>query len=255
VPAAAQEAPRNLSLEDFAAFLESLAREGYESVVIGGCAVGAYAALRGETVLSGDLDLIATSDTLDAILDAARRLGAEVLKRPQPRGIPTAFLRWQDKEINILTWSAGLGEPANVALLARVFELRKHPGLEVLVADPYDLLRNKITVNRPKDRPHIEVLRRFVEEEAVYAFESETSPRQRLAPARRLLEATGERCLPERLAARLVPLARLPSDFRFLANNVPTEPQARALLERAKADPELAQDLESILEHRDFPVP
>jgi hypothetical protein len=34
-----------------------------------------------------------------------------------------------------------------------------------LIADPFDLLRNKVSVNRPKDQPHIAILRRFLDEE------------------------------------------------------------------------------------------
>jgi hypothetical protein len=118
----------------------------------------------------------------------------------------------------------------------------------VLLADPFDLLRNKLAVNRPKDRPHLEILCRFVEEEVVEAFARESAPRERIAPARRLLEATDARTLPERLAARLLPLGRLASDFRFLANNVPTEALAKDLL--ARAPPELVAELEAILRRR-----
>jgi hypothetical protein len=261
VPPEAEETPRplnvpeasrpDLSLEDFAAFLRTLSERGFEYVVIGGCAVGAYAALRGEELFSGDLDLLASWETLNSVLELSENLGFEVVKRSAPGPIPTAFLRWEGKEVNILVSSRGLPEPAEAVRHGRVFELREHGGFEVLIADPFDLLRNKLLLDRPKDRPHIEILRRFVEEEVVHAFEAESSPRERLAPARMLLRTTGSRALPEALSERLLPLARLPSDFRFLANNVPAEAQARALLARA-GDPVLARELEGILARREL---
>ncbi|MBI4606325.1 MAG: hypothetical protein HY721_30540, partial [Planctomycetes bacterium] len=72
--------------------------------------------------------------------------------------------------------------------------------------------------------------------------------------SRRLLATTQSRALPERLADRLIPLAKLPPDFRFLANTVPAREQADRLLERARgAGAALAVELEEILKHRRFP--
>lgn len=76
-------------------------------------------------------------------------------------------------------------------------------------------------MNRPKDQPHIEILRRFLDEEVVHAFEQREEPRARIGPAERLLEVTGAQSLEVEVARRLLPLARLPSDFRFLAHRVP----------------------------------
>jgi hypothetical protein len=250
VSTAAEEKTPSLTLEDFAGLLRRLAQEGFECLVIGGCAVGAYGRLRGEPIVSSDLDLYAERETLQGVLAAAGRLGVQVVKRPQPRSLPVAVLRWEAKEVNILTASAGLPEPADAARVARVFQLKAHGDLEVLLVDPFDLLRNKLQLNRPKDRPHIEILRRFVEEEVVDAFQDEVVPRERLAPARRLLQVTGARTLPAALVARLLPLARVPADFRFLMNHVLEAAQAAALLEQAKAHAGLAADLETIWRHR-----
>ncbi len=243
------------TIDDFAGLLETLTARGYDYLVIGGIAVGSYARLHGGEVLSADLDLYSTYATLDQILDWAPSQGIKVLKRPRPRSIPTAFLEWEGKEINILTYSHGLPPPDVAARTARVFTLSKHGNLEVLLASPFDLLRNKLNVNRPKDQPHIAVLKEFLEAEAVAGFEKETSPRSRLDPARQLLAATGSKTISEPLATRLLPLARLPSDLRFLGNTVPT----RALAERVKL---AAQNIEEpdrdevmkIVERRRFHV-
>jgi hypothetical protein len=242
-------------LEDFAALLGRLEELGFEVVVIGGCAVGAYAALRGEDILTRDLDMLADPATLGAIVAWGARSGIQVLKTPKPRSVPVAVLRWEGKEINIVTDSIGLPEAREAARNARTFVLSQHGGVEVEVADPFDILRNKVLVDRPKDRPHVEALRRFVEEEVVEAFEKETAPRRRIRPAQLYLEATRSRELPAALAARLLPLARLPVDFRFLLSAVPEEAQARELMERARRAPLAAAvlaELEEIVEARRF---
>jgi hypothetical protein len=227
----APDPQKALSLGDFADFLAALATEGVEVIVIGGCAVGAYANLVGETVVSGDLDVLISRDALEAVLEAATKAGAVVHKRPQPRSVPVALLEWHGKDVNVLMAAAALA-PAEVEVrLAREFHLRG-ASVPVLVVDPYQLLRDKLACNRPKDQPHIEILRRFLEEEAVHAFETETDPRQRLAAPRRLIEVLGSTALPEPLARRLIPIAKVGSDFRFLAHRVPDHLHA-AVVERA----------------------
>jgi hypothetical protein len=248
VPIPSEEKTR--TVEDFAELLAALEKEGFDYAVIGGCAVGAYAHLRGEQVLTMDLDLIASPSVVDEIMNWAPKHGLTVNKRPQPRSIPTAFLTWNGKEINILSYSHGLPSPEDTIRAARVFELRSHGGTEVPIADCYHLLENKLNVNRPKDQPHIEILRRFIEEEIVAAFESEKDPRARLNPARNLLRITKSRFLPEPLSARLIPLARTAPDLRFLANAVATDAQAQAVLEKSKAEPGLVEDIASILQRR-----
>jgi hypothetical protein len=87
------------SVDDYVDLFGELAGLGIEFVVIGGCAVGAYARLLGEQVLSGDLDLLVTSRSLEAVVAEASTIGAQVRKMPQPRSVPVALLEWRGKEI------------------------------------------------------------------------------------------------------------------------------------------------------------
>lgn len=249
MPSVPAEAAHDLG--DFAAILRQLSEAGFEFAVIDGCAVSGYARLLGTELKSVDLDLYVTPETLAELLEWAPRQGVRVVKRPRPRNIPVAVLEADGLEIDALTSSTGLPRPEVVARTARRFVLASHGGLEVPLADPFDLLENKLAVGRDKDRPHIEILRRFVEEEAVSAFAEEESPRARLEPARRLIEALGRETLPAALAERLIALARTPADHRFLVNRVPTEAQARRVLERV-AEEDLRSQLESILTRRRF---
>ncbi|MEW5854157.1 MAG: hypothetical protein AB2A00_35610 [Myxococcota bacterium] len=227
------------SLEDFAPFLRFLVGEAVPFSVIGGCAVGAYGRLRGVEVLSADLDVYTSAMDLYVVVDKVRRAGVPILKEPKARNLPVAVFEWEGKEVNVLSSSKGLPDPELVQRLAREFQFRSLPGLSVLVADPFDLLANKLAVNRPKDRPHIAVLRAFVEEEIVEAFEREEQPRKRIGPARRYLEITDVKALPEPLAGRLVPLARIATDYYFLANHVPTKALAQTVRTTA---PDAARD-------------
>lgn len=107
------------ALDDFVDFLRILDEEALPFVVIGGCAVGAYARLRGETVLSADLDIYVPAATLEELLGTLEPRGAVVLKRPQARAVPVAVLDWHGKEVNVITRSAGLAEPDVVIRGAR----------------------------------------------------------------------------------------------------------------------------------------
>lgn len=238
-------------LNDFAELLRLLIEEGFDFTVIGGCAVAAYARLMGVESRSVDLDFLITQEGLTELLAWAPAHGLRVVKRPRPRNIPVAFLETPDgKEVNALTSSMGLPEPEIVNRTARRFVLSAHSDLEVPLADPFDLLANKLAVARDKDRPHIEILRRFVEAEVVEAFTREQDPRARLAPARRLLEVSGSDTLPEALAGRLIELAKTPADYRFLVGRVPAEEQANRLVERA--DESIRPQLVPILASRRF---
>jgi hypothetical protein len=207
------------TLDDYVDLFSLLAGLGVEFVVIGGCAVGAYARLLGEQVVSADLDLLVTWRSLETVVADAKSLGVRVHKMPQPRSVPVALLEWQGREINLLTGSAGLPTPDVAARSAREFRLGAD--LAVLIADPFDLLRNKLAVNRPKDQPHIAILRRFLDEEAVSGLAREKEPRARISTAERLLEVLGVQTLEDDLASRLVPLATTLADFRFLAHRAP----------------------------------
>jgi hypothetical protein len=120
-----------------------------------------------------------------------------------------------------------------------------------LLVDPCDLLANKLAVDRPKDRPHVPILTRFLEEEVVSAFERERDPRERLAPATRLLATLGSEQLGADLASRLVALAQTAADWRFLAHRVPTRELADAV--RAAPKPAtLAAEVDAIVSRRRF---
>ncbi len=238
------------TLEAYGELLDALLGAGYEFSVIGGCAVGAYGRLRGEVVLSRDLDLYAVPRSLHDLLQAAPSHGMRVISRPQPRSVPTAYLTWKGMDVNVLTESIGLPSPEVALRTARIFKLSKVRGLEVPLADPFDLLRNKLRIRRPKDEAHIRVLRAFLEEEVVAAFEREKVPRERLAPARRLLDVCGARRLPDPLFERLLPLAKSRTDLGFLMDQAPTAAQARRVLERAAGDSDLHRHLDRILRSR-----
>jgi len=217
------------TLELFRDLFASLENLGLGFVVIGGMAVGAYARQLGETVVSLDLDLFVTSQTLDDVQSLAATLEARIERRMQARGLPVAVLSWRGREVDVLTMSSGLPSFRELSSSARVVDVE---GLDVLVADPIDLLRNKLAVNRPKDKAHIDLLRRFVDDEIILAFSRIKEPRARIEMASALLEALGLETLDTSLAAQLVELATLPSDFRFLANRAPIELLPR-LAERA----------------------
>ena len=222
------------SIDDYVDLFGALAGLGVEFVVIGGCAVGAYARLLGEQVLSADLDLLVTWRSLETVVADAGTIGAQVQKMPQPRSVPVALLEWRGREVNLLTGSSGLPTPDVAARAAREFRLGRGTDLAVLIADPFDLLRNKLSVNRPKDQPHIAILRRFLDEEAVSGLTQEGDPRARIGAAERLLEVLGTQTLEEDLAKRLVPLAAAAADFRFLAHRAPSS-LLPALRDRAPA--------------------
>ena len=238
------------SIEDYSTFMSALSEGGFEVVVIGGCAVGAYASLRGESIHSADLDVYTTPETLERILDWAPAMGIRVVKRPRPRALRVAVLEWNGKEVNVLTETDAFPPPQTAIRLAREFDLTGRGNPPILIADPFDLLANKLKVNRPKDRMHQEVLRRFVEEEVVQAFREEKEPRARIAPARRFLETIGKNRLPENLAARLLLLARTAADFRFLLHHAPNREMEEEMLRKAPDETGLRAELEAIRKRR-----
>ncbi len=245
------EADRVHTIEDFADFLAGVAEEGCEAVVIGGIAVAAYARLMGEELYSVDVDLYTDKKNLSLITRWMSGNGGIVHKRPRVRNIPVAFIEWDGKEVNVLLGTNGLPSPDRVYEDARAFRLPQYPEIPILVADPYNLLANKLKVNRPKDRPHIDVLMRFIEAEAEEWFRTENDPRKRIQPGRKLLKVLETKILPETLAARLIPLARTVVDYRFLASHVPLREHADALRQRA-AETEWEQEVAAILAHRRF---
>lgn len=249
MPPADPEAIHDLS--HFSSFLLALDDAGFEYAVIGGAAISAYARSMAVDITTRDLDLYVSQSMLDEILDWAPSKGIVVVKRPQPRSVPVAFLRAGEREINLLTSTTGLPEPELVIRGARSV-LLSESNVEVLLADPYDLLRNKLAVRRDKDKPHIAFLKAFIEEEIVEAFRSETEPRERLAPVRRYLDLLDSTLLPTALGERLLDLATKPSDFRFLANRLADREQLDRLWERSAWNLEIRTDLERIFSKRRF---
>ena len=81
-------------LTHFATLLQAVDRAGFDSAVIGGCAVGAYAHLVESSNLSADLDLYMSPRRIFEFLDWAAREGREIVHRPMPRALQTAMLRW-----------------------------------------------------------------------------------------------------------------------------------------------------------------
>ncbi len=221
------------TLPDFARILGELSRGGAAFTVIGGAAVSAYANLLGEEVRSVDLDVLLMPGELRQILTWAPRPGVTVEKLPQPRSIPVAFLNWDGIEVNLLTDAAKLGDHQAVLDRSRSFEI-EGADLEIPVADPTDLIRNKRAANRQKDQPHLEVLRRFCREEIVAAFSEETVPVLRLQPARRWLDAEELDRLPADLFARILGQPLVASDLPFLAHRAPDEPGLEAVLAVAR---------------------
>ncbi len=236
------------TLQDFAGFLAALNGVGAEYVVIGGCAVSAYARLMGEQSASDDLDLYMRSADLWELLDSKRWRDVRIVKVPEPRSLPVALLEWRSEEIYILTMSSGLPRAEEAIARAREFVLEPE-GVTALVADPFHLLANKMSVRREKDVPHIDILRRFVERECVEAFRSEESLRDRIAPAKRLVEVLGRRDLPAGVFEALLPLARMPGDFLFLAHRALDRPSANRVVERARTvgGETLAGEIEAVV--------
>lgn len=229
------------AIERFLDILGAIEAGGFEFAIIGGCAVGAYARLLGHTVFSEDLDLYVPPEALEELLDYLETVGATVLKRPQPRTAPVAVLDWHGREINILTASTGLPPPIQVVRAIRELELQAH-GVVLPLADPFDLLANKLAIRREKDLRHIELLLEFLEDEASSAMASPGSARERLAPSRRLLSVLGTEVLPPVLAERLMRFADQAALRRFLVNRVPEEQQARRVIDGAPEDERAALD-------------
>lgn len=236
-------------LSRFGPLLASVERAGFEVSVVGGLAVGAYGRLCGTSSMSGDLDLYLSPSLISDFIDWARAAGLELVHRPMPRALQTAMLTWEGICVDVLAEATGLPPPDVVLSRSREFELSDCDGLVVSVADPYDLLANKLAVRRDKDLPHIDILRRFIDEEVVTTFAEEG--RRRLSAARRLMDVLDTRTLPEALAARMVPVARDPLGRRFLVNSVPVPDMVATLVAQAADDAERTQ-LETLAARRAF---
>jgi len=242
----ARDAP---TLEDYAEFLTALDQTGIGFAVIGGAAVGAYARLLGETVISTDLDIVVSPDDLNELMASARRLGATLEKRPQARSIPVAFLRWRDLEVNALTSSQGLPAAETVIQTAREFRLAGATA-PIPIADAFALLANKLAVNRDKDRPHIEILRRFLIAESIaHIGRTDLPPRRRIATIKRYLQLNGLAAVPKELLLQLKDANPDVVGRRFLVSHAETQADAESVLAMSEGDEEQAE-LQHLIERR-----
>lgn len=232
------------SLDDHTDLLETLGVRGIEFVVIGGCAVAAYGRQLAEEVVSEDLDLLMGGRQLDRVVTSEVDFGVQVNRLLVDAGAQVALLRWRGRDVNLMTSGAGLPSPDAAMRGARRFHVGRHGSVAVQVADPFDLLRNKLAMDRPKDRPHIALLRRFLAEEIAATFARGEDPGAGVRAAERLLEVVEAAVLDTALATRLVALARAPGDFRFLAARAPLM-LIEDLLARAPS-PETRQAVEQI---------
>lgn len=237
------------TLEDYADFLTALDRTGIGFAVIGGAAVGAYARLLGERVISADLDLVVSPEELNAFMASAGRLGATLEKRPQPRSIPVAFLRWRGLEVNALTSSEGLPAAETVIQTAREFHLAG-ASAPIPIADAFALLSNKLAVNREKDRPHIDILKRFLISESVAHFgRTELPSRRRIATIKRYLQMNGLKTVANELFVRLQGASPDAVGRRFLVSHSETPAEAQAVVDSVTDQAERA-DLQQLLDRR-----
>ncbi len=245
------DATNSPSLEDYVEFLTALSDEGVPFTVIGGAAVGAYARLLNETVLSADLDILLEVDQLDELMSLAPKLGAKLEERPRERSVPVAFLRWRGLEVNALTASAGFPLTSSVIHTSREFEI-SNDGKFVPIADPLNLLANKLAVRRPKDLPHIEILRRFIKEECVEQLSrAELPPRRRLAATKRYLDVEEWKSIPTDLFRRLAKVALDAPSRRFLVSHAPTRRDAEGVRDDAPSNER--EELGLLLARWEFP--
>ena len=222
----------------FVPLLEQLGEAAIEYVVIGGCAVGLYAHLLGESLESSELELYVSGTAFEELSAWAEGSGLAVEKPRRPKGSHPTSWRWQGVAVHALTASPGL-PPLGAALRScREFSL-EDTALPVYVADPFDVLANELRRERGGDTDYAELVTRYLELEVREAFEAGPSPRERLGPAKRLIEVVGRPELPERLAVDLIGLADVPVLRRFLASRIELG-LFQQLLDKATDDAERA---------------
>lgn len=198
--------------------------------VIGGQAVGAYAAQTGTTVMSGDVDVYGDQETQRRVEQVGLADGARVAKRPKPRGLSTLVLDWDGVEVDVLTKSSGPMPSAEQAFK----DAWQIDGIGFL--DPFQLLRNKLALRREKDVPHIAILRRFLDEHVESLFtDADRSPRDRIAPAQKLLDVLETPSLPAELYERLASACENLVQRRFLISHAPSVAAAEQVANDAPA--------------------
>ena len=101
----------------------------------------------------------------------------------------------------------------------------------IRVLDPYQLLRNKLGVNREKDRPHAEILDTFLRGHVLLRFgDRSLTPRQRLVAAQTYLAAITADALPNELFEKMAGAAETNVARRFLIDHAPSRDDARAIV-------------------------
>jgi len=216
---------REKSLDDFVEVFEWTQAHGFDAVVIGGLAVGAFSAKLGASSLSGDLDLLVSPGEQQRIARAAASdPNVEVLKAMQPRALPVLVLGWGELEVDVLSESDGLSSPAEAIQRAWDFD-------GISVADPVDLLTIKRAMKREKDLEHIEILR--VTCEGIAQAKLKAAPgRDAFDFLRRWVESEAWACIPEPLFLRLLAATGRQTSAearRYLAQHAPTASQAEAV--------------------------
>lgn len=220
--------PPSRSVADFAKLFTLLAEEGIDYTVVGGCAVGAYAALQGDPSFSSDLDLLLSEADRSQLLHSLSRFNANLTKAMQPRGLSVAVITWEKQPIDLFTELQGFPSAHEASQTAREFILDEL-GVAVPIADPYLLLKNKLLVNREKDQSHIQILKRYLKEEVVADFCHGKSARERHTPLRRWLRTCEQKLIDDEIGNRIVECWQTEADLRFLAVNLASD----TLFERA----------------------
>lgn len=234
---------RDKTLPDFDRVFEWTASHGFETTLIGGLAVGVFSPTYDVPVLSGDLDLLASPSEQQRISRAAARdPDVQILKAIQPRALPVLVLGWDQLEVDVLSQSDGLPDPA--AAIQRAWDVDG-----VAVADPADLLRIKLAMKREKDLDHIKILRKACEGFSRADLETQ-SGRGAFHSLRRWVESEGWESIPKPVFDRLIAVAVRTSaeGRRYLVLHAPARPEAKAVCSVAPGPEQ--KTLSAIVKHR-----
>jgi hypothetical protein len=219
---------RNKTLHDFSSVFRWIETHELEATVIGGLAVGAFAAQRGIASFSADLDLLVAPEEQQRFLRLARAdPDVNVAKHVQPRSLQVLVLEWGDLEVDVLVKSAGLPSPE--AVRARAWNIDG-----IRVADPVDLLGIKLEMRRTKDLPHIEILREVCEGFACTFFRTKDG-REAFEFLTRWAKVEGWARLPPAVFDTLlsISLESTPAGRKYLVQHAPSRTHADAAVAAA----------------------
>ncbi|MBV1858417.1 MAG: hypothetical protein KUG77_08390 [Nannocystaceae bacterium] len=213
--------PRDKTLKDFTEVLRWVDQHELDVTVIGGLAVGAFAASQGISLFSGDLDLLVTPQEQARFTRLAETdPRVEVAKRVEPRSLRVLVLRWGELEVDVLTNSDGLPSPDDAR--ARAWTVQ---GMQI--ADPVDLLCIKLSMMREKDVPHIAILREVCDGFAHSFFRSRNG-RDAIEFLERWAQAERWETLPVELFESLLKISTdsSPAGRKYLARRAPSRAYA-----------------------------